>query len=56
METAATINFGNVVAGLPEKLLGNPVMTDEPAPNEDARLVARTQAGDPAAFDVLVVK
>ncbi len=31
-------------------------MTDEPAPNEDARLVARTQAGDPAAFDVLVVK
>ena len=31
-------------------------MTDEPAPNEDAQLVARTQAGDPAAFDALVVK
>ena len=31
-------------------------MTDESAPNEDARLVARTQAGDPAAFDALVVK
>lgn len=31
-------------------------MTDESAPNEDARLVARTQAGDPAAFDELVVK
>jgi len=31
-------------------------MTDKPAPNEDARLVARTQAGDPAAFDALVVK
>lgn len=31
-------------------------MTDETAPSEDARLVARTQAGDPAAFDALVVK
>lgn len=31
-------------------------MTEESAPNEDARLVARTQAGDPAAFDALVVK
>ena len=32
-------------------------MTDDaPAPNEDARLVARTQGGDPAAFDALVVK
>ena len=31
-------------------------MTEEPTPNEDARLVARTQAGDPAAFDALVVK
>ncbi len=31
-------------------------MTDETAPTEDARLVARTQAGDPAAFDALVVK
>ena len=31
-------------------------MTDEPVPNEDARLVARTQAGDPVAFDTLVVK
>ncbi len=32
-------------------------MTEETAPtNEDARLVARTQAGDPAAFDALVVK
>lgn len=31
-------------------------MTDEPVPNEDARLVARTQAGDPSAFDDLVVK
>ena len=31
-------------------------MTEEPVPNEDAQLVARTQAGDPAAFDALVVK
>jgi len=31
-------------------------MTEESEPNEDARLVARTQAGDPAAFDALVVK
>ena len=31
-------------------------MTEESAPNEDSRLVARTQAGDPAAFDALVVK
>ena len=32
-------------------------MTNEdPEPNEDARMVARTQAGDPAAFDTLVVK
>lgn len=31
-------------------------MTEDPEPNEDARLVARTQAGDPAAFDALVVK
>ncbi|XHR28522.1 MAG: sigma-70 family RNA polymerase sigma factor [Chthoniobacteraceae bacterium] len=32
-------------------------MPEETAPtNEDARLVARTQAGDPAAFDALVVK
>jgi len=31
-------------------------MTEESEPNEDARLVARTQAGDPAAFDSLVVK
>ena len=31
-------------------------MTEEPERNEDARLVARTQAGDPAAFDALVVK
>jgi len=31
-------------------------MTDKSAPNEDALLVARTQAGDPAAFDTLVVK
>ncbi len=29
---------------------------EEPEPNEDARLVARTQAGDPGAFDTLVVK
>lgn len=47
---------GNVVAGLAGKLLGTSVVTDEPVPNEDARLVARTQAGDPAAFDALVVK
>jgi len=31
-------------------------MPDEPSPNEDAELVARTQAGDPTAFDALVVK
>lgn len=31
-------------------------MTEDPELNEDARLVARTQAGDPAAFDSLVVK
>ena len=31
-------------------------MTEEDAPNEDAQLVARTQAGDPAAFDALVIK
>lgn len=39
-----------------EKLIGTSVMTEDPARNEDARLVARTQAGDPSAFDTLVVK
>jgi RNA polymerase sigma factor (sigma-70 family) len=59
LQIAATINgnLGNGIAGLAGKLIGNPVMTEETAPtNEDARLVARTQAGDPAAFDALVVK
>ena len=46
-----------MIAGVAEKLIGISVMTDdEPVPNEDARLVARTQAGEPAAFDALVVK
>ncbi len=31
-------------------------MTDQPLTDEDAQLVARTQEGDPAAFDQLVVK
>jgi len=47
---------GNLVAGLRENLLATKEMTDEPSPNEDARLVARAQSGDPAAFDELVVK
>jgi RNA polymerase sigma-70 factor (ECF subfamily) len=55
LETAATIS--NLIAGLPANLIGSSVMTnEEPEPNEDARLVARTQAGDPGAFDTLVVK
>ncbi len=31
-------------------------MTEETLPNEDAQLVSRAQAGDPRAFDALVVK
>ena len=50
------LNFGNVIAGEPGNLIGTSVMTEEDAPNEDAQLVARTQAGDPAAFDALVIK
>lgn len=48
--------MANLVAGLPENLIATSVMTDEPSPNEDAQLVARAQAGDPSAFDDLVVK
>jgi RNA polymerase sigma-70 factor (ECF subfamily) len=54
LETAAAIS--NLIAGGPGNLIGTSVMTEESEPNEDARLVARTQAGDPAAFDALVVK
>jgi RNA polymerase sigma-70 factor (ECF subfamily) len=48
--------LANLVAGLPENLIATSVMTDEPPLNEDAQLVARAQAGDPSAFDDLVVK
>jgi len=48
--------MANLVAGLPDNLIATSEMTDEPSPNEDAQLVARAQAGDPSAFDDLVVK
>jgi RNA polymerase sigma factor (sigma-70 family) len=38
------------------KLLGASAMVDEAPVNPDIELVARTQAGDPRAFDDLVVK
>ncbi len=51
------MNPANLVAGLREKLIPtSATMTEEISPNEDAKLVARAQAGDPAAFDALVVK
>jgi RNA polymerase sigma factor (sigma-70 family) len=47
----------NVVAGLREKLIAtSATMAEELPHNEDAELVARAQAGDPAGFDALVVK
>ncbi len=47
---------GNLIAGLGENLIATSAMIEEPSPTEDARLVARAQAGDPEAFDALVVK
>src|SRR5438874_3582468 len=55
MELAVSSNpFANLLGASAQPQ----VMTDSaPAPvNEDIELVARTQAGDPAAFDKLVVK
>ncbi len=50
----------NLVAVAPGNLIATSLMTEEAAPdaapNEDAALIARAQAGDPAAFDALVVK
>jgi RNA polymerase sigma-70 factor, ECF subfamily len=52
VDSTADLHFnplGNVVGALP-------AMEEVSPPNEDAELVARTQAGDAAAFDRLVVK
>lgn len=49
--------LGNIVAGWEGKLIAtSSPMTEEAPANEDADWVARAQAGDPAAFDALVVK
>jgi len=49
--------FGNIVAEWDQKLVATSApMTEELQASEDADLVARAQAGDPAAFDALVVK
>jgi RNA polymerase sigma factor (sigma-70 family) len=46
------INLSNPLT----KLVGASAMQEAAPPNEDTQLVARSQAGDPAAFDALVVK
>ncbi|MEI6350735.1 MAG: sigma-70 family RNA polymerase sigma factor [Verrucomicrobiota bacterium] len=59
MSHAISLNsspVANVIAGLRQKLIATSVMTEETLPNEDAQLVSRAQAGDPRAFDALVVK
>jgi RNA polymerase sigma-70 factor (ECF subfamily) len=56
--TAPAGIFSDLHSNLPAKLLGSTGkrMEEERPLNDDAELVARTQAGDPAAFDELVVK
>jgi RNA polymerase sigma factor (sigma-70 family) len=43
-------------SGLKPRAKAKRDVTDQPRTDEDAQLVARTQEGDPAAFDQLVVK
>ena len=50
------VKTANLVGGGAGNLIATRSVTAEAAPNEDERLVSRSQAGDPAAFDELVVK
>src|SRR5664279_5310450 len=43
-------------SGLGSRVKSNPKAMDQPRTNEDQELVARTQSGEAAAFDQLVVK